>query len=96
MNEVWTIAGALDRHLSTPTEIVVYGSAALLLDQRFAERLCGRRTNDLDIVIPASREIQVDADRQFWASIAAVMNQRTQTAGTSATSTCAASNVAGR
>ena len=71
MNEVWTIAGALDRHLSVPTEIVVYGSAALLLDQRFAERLSGRRTNDLDIVIPASREIQVDADRQFWASIEA-------------------------
>lgn len=69
MNEAWTIAGALDRHLSTPTEIVVYGSAALLLDKQFAERLSGRRTNDIDIVIPASREIQVDADRQFWESI---------------------------
>ena len=70
MNEAGTIAAALDRHLSTATEIVLYGSAALLLDQRFAERLSGRRTNDIDIVIPASREIQVDADRQFWDSIA--------------------------
>lgn len=71
MNDASAIADALDRHLSAPTEIIVYGAAALLLDQQFAERLVGRRTNDLDIIVPASREMQVDADSQFWHSIEA-------------------------
>ena len=33
MNAAWTIAASLDRHLLEKTEIVVFGSAALLLDQ---------------------------------------------------------------
>ena len=69
MNEACTIAAALDRHLAATTEIVVYGSAALLLDRPFAERLAGRKTNDIDIIIPSSRELQVDADARFWNAI---------------------------
>jgi len=69
VNDAILIAAALDKHLSAPTEVIVYGAAALLLDAQFAQRLTGRRTNDIDIIIPASRELQIDADRQFWASI---------------------------
>jgi hypothetical protein len=46
-------------------------AAALLLETRFAERLSGRRTNDVDIIIPAHLELQIDADRQFWTAIEA-------------------------
>jgi hypothetical protein len=72
VNPAHTIAAALDRHLAAPTKIVVFGSAALLLDRRFAERLQGRVTNDIDIIIPASREMSVDADANFWGAIDAV------------------------
>jgi hypothetical protein len=71
MNPAWTIAAALDRHLSAKTEIVVFGSAALLLDHRFAERLQGRLTNDIDIIIPASRELAFDTDMEFWQAVEA-------------------------
>jgi hypothetical protein len=72
VNPAHTIAAALDRHLTAPTKIIVFGSAALLLDRRFAERLQGRVTNDIDIIIPASSEMSVDADASFWGAIDAV------------------------
>lgn len=69
MNAAQTIAETLNRHLIQPTEVVVFGAAALLLDRKFAIRMSGRSTNDVDIIIPKEREIQVDADRAFWKAI---------------------------
>ena len=52
MNAAQTIAETLDRHLMQPTEVVVFGSSALLLYRMYAVRLAGRSTNDVDIIIP--------------------------------------------
>lgn len=70
-NEAWTIAETLDRHLTAKTEIVVFGVAALLLDEQFSAKLGGRKTNDIDIIVPAARELAVDADQGFWQAIEA-------------------------
>lgn len=75
MNPAQTIAETLDRHLQQPTEMVVYGAAALLLDRNFAPHLVGHKTNDLDIIIPAHREMQVDADRAFWKAVEATNHE---------------------
>lgn len=69
MNPAQTIAETLDRHLTRRTPMVVFGSAALLLDQQFAPRLTGRMTNDIDFIIPAHREMAVNADQQFWDAV---------------------------
>lgn len=69
MNAAQTIAETLNRHLTQPTELVVFGAAALLLDRKFAIRMAGRSTNDVDIIIPKEREMQVDADRAFWQAV---------------------------
>lgn len=69
MNAAQTIAETLDWHLSQPTEVVVFGAAALLLDRKFAGRLAGRSTNDVDIIIPKEREMRIDADRSFWRAV---------------------------
>jgi hypothetical protein len=69
MNAAQTIAETLNRHLTQPTEVVVFGAAALLLDRKFAGRLAGRSTNDVDIIIPKERELRVDADRTFWRAV---------------------------
>lgn len=69
MNAAQTIAETLDRHLQQPTEVVVFGAAALLLDRKFSSRLAGRSTNDVDIIIPREQELRVDADRGFWQAI---------------------------
>lgn len=69
MNAAQTIAETLNRHLAQPTEVVVFGAAALLLDRKFAIRMAGRSTNDVDIIIPKEREMQVDADRAFWTAV---------------------------
>lgn len=69
MNAAQTIAETLDRHLTQPTEVVVFGAGALLLDRKFAGRLAGRSTNDVDIIIPKERELRIDADRTFWRAV---------------------------
>jgi hypothetical protein len=69
MNAAQTIAETLNRHLTQPTEVVVFGAAALLLDRKFAIRMAGRSTNDVDIIIPKEREVQVDTDRAFWQAV---------------------------
>lgn len=69
MNAAQTIAETLNRHLTQPTEVVVFGAAALLLDRKFAMRMAGRSTNDVDIIIPKEREVQVDTDRAFWQAV---------------------------
>jgi hypothetical protein len=69
MNTAQRIAEAMDRHLAEKTEIIVFGSAALLLDPHCAQHLTVRVTNDVDIIIPAEREVKVDADRGFWKAI---------------------------
>ncbi len=71
MNTAHVIASTLDRHLQAPTEIIVFGSAALLLDPDFAPRLSGRMTNDIDVIVPSGRELSIDADSQFWDAIKA-------------------------
>lgn len=71
MNTAQIIASTLDRHLQEPTEVIVFGSAALLLDPEFAPQLSGRMTNDIDVIVPAGRELMIDADAQFWAAIEA-------------------------
>ena len=60
MNTAQVIASTLDRHLQAPTEVIVFGSAALLLDPEFAPQLSGRMTNDIDLIIPAGRELIID------------------------------------
>lgn len=75
MNPALVIAAALDRHLSAPAEIVVFGSAAVLLDARFAPFLPGKMTNDIDIIVPANRELAIDADLNFWTAIEATNRQ---------------------
>ena len=72
MNPAQIIAAAIDRHLAGPTEIVVFGSGAMLLDRMLAGALAGRMTNDIDIIIPSRRELAVDADADFWSAITAV------------------------
>lgn len=69
MNNAERIAASLDRHLTGKTEIVVFGSAALMLDSRFARHLSARITDDVDIIIPAAREMKVDSDAGFWRAI---------------------------
>jgi hypothetical protein len=69
MNTAQRIAGAMDRYLAEKTEVIVFGSAALLLDPHYAPLLTARVTNDVDIIIPADREVKVDADRGFWKAI---------------------------
>jgi hypothetical protein len=69
MNNAEQIAASIDRHLTAPTEIVVFGSAALMLDRRYAVRLSGRITNDVDIIIPAERELKIESDQGFWKAI---------------------------
>jgi hypothetical protein len=71
MNNAERFTATIDRHLTDKTEIVVFGSAALLLDRRYAERLSARVTNDVDIIIPAERELRIDSDRNFWQAIEA-------------------------
>lgn len=69
MNAAQMIVETLDRHLTQPTDVVVFGAAALLLDRQLAGRLAGRSTNDVDIIIPSERELRVDADRPFWRAV---------------------------
>jgi len=69
MNSAQRIAETLDRHLTEKTEIVVFGAAAVLLDPVYAQHLENRRTQDVDIIIPAQREMQVDSDPNFWRAI---------------------------
>jgi hypothetical protein len=71
MNPAQTIAETLDRNLTRPTEVVVFGAAALLLDRKFARRMGGRTTNDIDIIIPAERELKLNTDREFWQALEA-------------------------
>ncbi len=71
MNPALHIARALDHHLSHPTPIVVFGAGALLLDPAFEERLAGRLTNDIDLIIPQEHEMRIEADADFWAAIEA-------------------------
>jgi hypothetical protein len=70
-NSANQIVETLDRHLSAPTGIVVFGAAALLLDEKHARHLTARQTNDVDIIIPASSEMKIDADMSFWSAIEA-------------------------
>lgn len=74
------IVETLDRHLSAPTGIVVFGAAALLLDETHAHHLVARRTNDVDIIIPAGSEVVIDADMAFWSAIEAT-NKELEPAG---------------
>ena len=69
MNTAQRIVAVMDRHLADNTEVIVFGSAALLLDVRYAPHLIARATNDVDIIIPADREVKMDADRGFWHAI---------------------------
>lgn len=69
MNAANQIVEALDRHLTAPTEIIVFGAAALLLDEKHARHLAARQTNDVDIIIPAHAEMKIDADMTFWKAI---------------------------
>jgi|SRR5882724_8922853 len=71
MNSARLIAETLDRHLDQKTEIVVFGSAALLLDPRIEPLMDGRRTDDIDVVIPNDHEMAVDTDVGFWSAIEA-------------------------
>lgn len=75
MNPAQTIAQTLDRHLTQRTEVVVFGAAALLLDKAFAVRMPGRKTNDIDIIIPSHREMQIEADRNFWKALEATNHE---------------------
>lgn len=69
MNNAERIVAAIDRHLPGKSEIVVFGSAALMLDRRYAEHLAARITHDVDIIIPSGQELQIDSDRNFWHAI---------------------------
>jgi hypothetical protein len=71
MNTAQRIAATVDRHLVEKTDIVVFGSAALMLDPAYAQHLATRMTNDVDIIIPAQRELQVESDKGFWDAIEA-------------------------
>ena len=66
MNNAERIVAAIDRHLPGRSEIVVFGSAALMLDGRYAEHLSARITHDVDIIIPSHQVLQIDSDRGFW------------------------------
>ena len=69
MNSAQKIAETLDRHLEQPTEIVVFGAGALLLDPQYAAQLQGRMTNDIDVIVPTERELHLDSDKSFWSAV---------------------------
>ncbi len=69
MNSAQKIAETLDRHLEQPTEVVVFGAGALLLDPKYAVQLQGRMTNDIDVIVPTERELHLDADKSFWSAV---------------------------
>lgn len=69
MNNAERIVAAIDRHLRGKSEIVVFGSAALMLDRRYADQLTARVTHDVDIIIPSERELQIESDQSFWQAI---------------------------
>jgi hypothetical protein len=69
MNNAERIVATIDRHLPGKSEIVVFGSAALMLDRRYAEHLAARVTHDVDIIIPSDRELQMESDQNFWHAI---------------------------
>lgn len=69
MNNAERIVATIDRHLPGKSEIVVFGSAALMLDRRYADYLSARVTHDVDIIIPSDRELQIESDRNFWHAI---------------------------
>lgn len=69
MNNAERIVAAIDRHLPGKSEIVVFGSAALMLDPRYADHLTARVTHDVDIIIPSDRELQIESDQNFWHAI---------------------------
>lgn len=71
MNNAQRLAMELDRHLTRETSIIVFGSAAFLLNPEVHELLQGRQTNDIDIIIPAQLEMAIDADAVFWDAIEA-------------------------
>lgn len=70
MNNAERIVAAIDRHLRGKNEIVVFGSAALMLDRRYADHFAARVTYDVDIIIPRDRELQIESDQNFWQAIA--------------------------
>jgi len=51
MNNAQRIVAILDRHPTTEIEIIVFGSAAIMLDPLCLAHLKTRQTNDVDTVL---------------------------------------------
>jgi len=75
INNANRIVSVLDRHLTTETEIIVFGSSAILLDPMFSIHLRARQTNDVDIIIPAQLELAIETNEEFWNAIEATNNE---------------------
>ncbi|HWL53223.1 MAG TPA: DUF6036 family nucleotidyltransferase [Chthoniobacteraceae bacterium] len=71
MNNAQRIVAVLDRHLTTDIEIIVFGSAAMMLDPMGSDHLKARQTNDVDIIIPSQLELMIEANEDFWNAIEA-------------------------
>ena len=69
MNNPERILATLDRHLTHPVTLVVYGRAAIALG--FPERVGPglKATLDVDVIIPASEVAALDENAAFWGAL---------------------------
>lgn len=68
MNQPEQIVRTLDRHLSRPTRLIIYGRAALALG--YPEPLPAfRATMDVDAILPEVEMSSIEEDHSFWEAI---------------------------
>lgn len=68
MSHPETIIRLLDRHLTRPTRLILYGRAALALGFPPAAPEF-HATLDVDVILPESEMNRIDADDQFWKAL---------------------------
>jgi hypothetical protein len=68
MSHPLTILQTLDRHLTRPTRLILYGRAALALG--FPSSLPAfSATYDVDCILPLLEMNRIEADQQFWEAL---------------------------
>lgn len=70
VNNPLLILQTLDRHLTHPVELILYGRAALALGFP-AHEPWHDTTQDVDAIIPLAQLAELRADEQFWNARAA-------------------------
>ena len=68
MNQPERILRTLDRHLTRPTRVIIYGRAALALGYH-SSPASFYATMDVDAILPESSMAAIEADEGFWEAI---------------------------